>query len=308
MNWLVIAPCATHSGVKKAKDLFKKLNVAVHEIYMEGEWSMAVLHDTMKLIMQASHCLIVDSSALCKHKDYNFVFGILAGKKVRTFVFTGKSAPSRYEALDTDLHASLTISDKLSVLLSEIDTSFDEFLKRETQQQALVQLFTLGIPLTSDSFAHYLEKDDTEVCTLFLDAGMLVNSRTSEGVPLLCVAARSELLDKVEWLVERGADINAISNDRGYSAVMDAVWRKNIKITEYLIKKGANLDVISSDGQPILVLAVGNGNIPIVKLLLEHGADPDIKDSMGMSAREYVNLFKQAGLMELMQQFPKKES
>ena len=57
---------------------------------------------------------------------------------------------------------------------------------------------------------------------------------------------------------------------------------------------------MSSDGQSILVLAVGNGNSKIVKLLLNSGADPDVKDSMGMSARDYASLFKNEELMKLM--------
>ena len=134
-----------------------------------------------------------------------------------------------------------------------------------------------------------------------------MNAKTSEGVPMLCVAARNDHMDQIEWLLSLGADINAISGDRGYSPVMDAVWRKNFKITEYLIKKGADLGIVSTDGQPILVLAVGNGNEKIVKLLLESGADPDVKDSMGMSARQYANLFKKPGLVDLMEKFPPKE-
>ena len=54
------------------------------------------------------------------------------------------------------------------------------------------------------------------------------------------------------------------------------------------------------------MLAVGNGNVDIVKILLENGADPDIKDSMGMSAREYALLFKKKPMIELMEKFPKK--
>ena len=39
----------------------------------------------------------------------------------------------------------------------------------------------------------------------------------------------------------------------------------------------------------------------IVKLLLDSGADPDVKDSMGMSARGYASLFKNEELMKLME-------
>ena len=73
------------------------------------------------------------------------------------------------------------------------------------------------------------------------------------------------------------------------------------------IKAGADLSIMSTDGQPILVLAVGNGNVKIVEALLKAGADPDVKDSMGMSARSYASLFKNEDLIKLMNQYPKKE-
>ena len=88
---------------------------------------------------------------------------------------------------------------------------------------------------------------------------------------------------------------------------MDAVWRKNFQITDFFISKGADLNLISSDGQPILVLAVGNGDAKIVDLLLKNGANPDLKDSMGMSARTYASLFKRGDLVELINKYPPKE-
>jgi len=66
------------------------------------------------------------------------------------------------------------------------------------------------------------------------------------------------------------------------------------------------LNFISSDGQPLMVLAVGNGNVRIVELLIRNGADPDIKDSMGMSARDYANLFRKPDIIKILETVPRK--
>ena len=74
---------------------------------------------------------------------------------------------------------------------------------------------------------------------------MSVNVRDAAGTPMLCIAARSGRKDMIEWLVDRGAEIDAISQDRGYSAVMDAVWKSSLDIVDKLIKLGANLNFVS---------------------------------------------------------------
>ena len=43
----------------------------------------------------------------------------------------------------------------------------------------------------------------------------------------------------------------------------------------------------------------------IVKLLAENGADPDVKDMMGMSAYTYAVLFKKQRLVEILQPYHK---
>ena len=105
--------------------------------------------------------------------------------------------------------------------------------------------------------------------------------------------------------LELGVNIAAVSDDRGYTAVMDAVWRGNEKITKFLIENGADLNTISKEGQSNLVLAVGAGRENIVKLLAENGSDCDVKDMMGMSAYNYAVLFKKTRIVDILKPFHK---
>lgn len=309
MNWLLIAPENKSENLSKAKDFLLKHDVSPFEIILHESMSKDELYDCLKHILQTTHCIILGSYWMKSNADYIFLYGALCGKKVKTFVYSGMEVPPGekcFELIDNDPNALTNVYTNLSELFSMIEGKFDAFISADKQHQSLVQLFTLGIPFTSDCFAQFIAKDDTDTCDIFHSAGMSVNVRTTDGVPLICVATRNDCEHKVRWLVENGADINEKSLDRGYSAVMDAVWRKNYEITKYLVDQGAELNYITSDGQPILVLAVGNGSVKIVELLLENGADPDIRDSMGMSAREYANLFKKPGMVALMERFPSK--
>ena len=103
----------------------------------------------------------------------------------------------------------------------------------------------------------------------FIKAGMDVNEVDSAGMPMLCNAARAENKNIVLLLLENGADVNAVSKDRGYTPLMDAVWRKNAEITDIFIKNGADLNVVSNDGQTALILAVVSGSVKICELLAQ---------------------------------------
>ena len=76
-------------------------------------------------------------------------------------------------------------------------------------------------------------------------------------------------------------------------------------ILKYLISKGADLNTINKEGQNNLILAVGANRESLVKLLAENGADPDVKDMMGMSAYNYAVLFKKQRLVEILEPYHK---
>jgi ankyrin repeat protein len=70
-------------------------------------------------------------------------------------------------------------------------------------------------------------------------------------------------------------------------------------ITTVLINAGADANIQSKDGQTALIVAVGADEEGTVEVLLKAGANPDIADHMGMSARKYASLFRKTVLMDL---------
>lgn len=195
----------------------------------------------------------------------------------------------------------------------EDDKELYELLKKKynkiadeaNMRLAKQNLLNRGIPYTSDCFGTYIAKNKAEVVHEFLAAGMSINARDDLGTPMLNIACRNDNFEFVQMIYELGAEINAVSDDRGYTAVMDAVWRGNEKITKYLISKGADLNTINKEGQNNLILAVGANRESLVKLLAENGADPDVKDMMGMSAYNYAVLFKKQNLVEILTPYHK---
>ena len=110
---------------------------------------------------------------------------------------------------------------------------------------------------------------DLTVMRLLLEKGADPNIATFGGTTALMAAAgvnwavgqtytesKELLMEAVKLCVEKGADVNA-SNSMGITAVIGAANRGSNDILEFLVKKGAKLDVKDNEGRTPLVWAKG---------------------------------------------------
>ncbi len=76
--------------------------------------------------------------------------------------------------------------------------------------------------------------------------------------------------------------IDEVHQDTGMSLLSQAIYAgydgfvPNEKFAKYLLEKGANPNVYNTDGWTPLLLAVDDGLFNIVKLLMQHGANPEM--------------------------------
>lgn len=189
--------------------------------------------------------------------------------------------------------------------INYIKQKYESISLNDTKRSSKKKLLEKGIPFTPDCFGTYIAKDKTDICNLFISGGIDINSRDENGTPMINIAVRNDNEELVKKFIKLGADINAVSEDRGYTPVMDAVWRGNLELTKFFIKEGAELNTINKEGQTNLVLAVGANKTKIIEALAKAGADPDIKDQMGMSAYGYASLFKKEEILSILEPYHK---
>jgi ankyrin repeat protein len=92
------------------------------------------------------------------------------------------------------------------------------------------------------------------------------------STPLMYAALYGDA-DCVRRLLADGADPN-IKNESGSTALMWAT--DDLEKTQLLIEHGADVNAVSDFGRtPLLIAAGRSGSSPVVKLLLDHGANPN---------------------------------
>lgn len=120
---------------------------------------------------------------------------------------------------------------------------------------------------------------------LLADSAANPDAFSSDGFPVIALAAVFGHLEIVRFLALRGTDINAVSsNGTGYTALTGAVASGHTAIVEWLLQHGANANYRYGAGYSPLLTAAANGHLEIAKLLLAHGADPHAGTNDGKTA------------------------
>jgi len=101
--------------------------------------------------------------------------------------------------------------------------------------------------------------------------------------PLMLAALKSH--EKIaEELIKRGADVNKT----GWTPLHYAASSANLPIIALLIENSAYIDAESPNGTTPLMMAAMYGTPEAVKLLLQEGADPTLKNIQSLTALDFA--------------------
>lgn len=117
---------------------------------------------------------------------------------------------------------------------------------------------------------------------------------------LLCNAAYNGKVDSVRWLLDKGENANFSFTDTGENALHYTISKtsemdERVEIVKILINAGTDVNRKTIPGKPTLCFmrdarlkgetplhrAAAYGNVTIVKMLLDAGAEPTMKDVNG---------------------------
>jgi len=114
-----------------------------------------------------------------------------------------------------------------------------------------------------------------------------LNATDEEQYTALHWACMRAHWDVANFLIDKGADLNIIGGDGG-APLNWAAHHDNVEIIKRMIDKGASLNVQNQWGMTELHTAIWRGNIHVVEYLLDQGSDPMIKTNEGWTAMHYA--------------------
>ncbi|KAF3333091.1 Ankyrin repeat, PH and SEC7 domain containing protein secG [Carex littledalei] len=113
-----------------------------------------------------------------------------------------------------------------------------------------------------------------EICEYLIEKfNVNVNSVSQSGKTPIGFAANFGNPNVIEYLIKRGANLN-MQDANGFTPLHDAVVGVQPQALEVLLSRGARVNTQSFVGSPLL-LATLRGDIPCMKILLDHSADPN---------------------------------
>jgi uncharacterized protein len=115
----------------------------------------------------------------------------------------------------------------------------------------------------------------------------------------LMLAARGGHLDTVGRLIDRGADVNK----PGWAPLHYAATRGHLEVMRLLLDRNAYIDAASPNGTTPLMMAAFYGTPTAVKLLLEAGADPLLKNQQDLTAIDFAQRANRADSAEIIAAF-----
>ena len=121
-----------------------------------------------------------------------------------------------------------------------------------------------------------------------------------DDINLLCNAAFNGKVDSVKWLIDKGEDPDFIFTNTGENALHYTICKmseidERVEIVRILIAAGTDVNKKTLPGKPTLCFmrdaylkgetplhrAAAYGNVAIIKMLLDAGAEPSMKDANG---------------------------
>lgn len=148
------------------------------------------------------------------------------------------------------------------------------------------------------------------VAALLASRRLNVEARNAKDESPLMMAAIKGNVEAVKALIARDADVNKTGwTPLHYAA--SAGSPQHAVIISLLLENHAYIDAASPNGTTPLMMAAQYGEIDVARLLLQEGADPSIKNQLGLAAADFARKAQRDGLVQdivraLQQQRPDK--
>lgn len=280
-------------GVQRLLKALERRDIPASAFRLSHAWSDVHTDEIRHNFATISHAVFLVSEGCAGSSWFPFVVGFCMGRDITVVLYGG----------NTSIPAFLSGYERFSNVTALSDFLEQELLiyqKTQRVEEAQAELRAAGFSATERSFADAVEQGSLSAVRSFLRVGISPDARDETGIPVLSLAVRQGHQEIVSLLIGHGADVNAVSEDRDNSPLMEAATRGDEKAVRALMEAGADPDVTTKYNQTALMLAIGEGHTEVVKYLLDRGARTDVVDYLGMTAEKYAKLFRSGEILSLL--------
>ena len=151
-----------------------------------------------------------------------------------------------------------------------------------------------------NKWLEYLKNNDFINIKKYIKSGADINDINELGESVLACALRFKCDNELLMLlIDKGADIFEFDNE-GVSIFDMAITYDNIEIVNFLIEKGIDINKTNRrSGFTSLMAAACYGRVEIVRILIKQGANQNALDSKGFSAIDFARKMNKKSILEL---------
>lgn len=124
-----------------------------------------------------------------------------------------------------------------------------------------------------------------DIVKILRNAGARYEDYDRGGSTALHWAVDGGNIKLIEWMIEDGADVNIADHNCGWTPLLRCAsvgGKRDVAYT--LLSKGANINAQDKDGKTTLMIAIINGHLELVELLLKRNVDLTVKNEFGKTA------------------------
>ena len=135
---------------------------------------------------------------------------------------------------------------------------------------------------------HLAAMQDEYLTRIVLENGFDINVRNLDGeTPLMC-AVNVDNTETVLLLLKNHAEVNAADEKQQTCLHLAALKDKSGAVTQLLLRRNADTELMDAIGLTPLLVAAFNGNDVVTRRLLQHGAKQQGSDPNGFTALHYA--------------------
>ncbi len=141
-----------------------------------------------------------------------------------------------------------------------------------------------NVSFSQDLFTHVRNGNLSAVKKIIKHFPDSVNAQNDKGFSVLMIASYRNQTKIGLFLLKKGANPNS-NSDEG-QALQAAAYTNNFVLVKKLIEYKANVHAQGPDGNNAIAYAVMSENVEMCRFLLKNGADPLVKNKSNSSAKE----------------------